>query len=87
MAEPTFFSEGNAPRQTDALWKIEQKILGAIRDGGGGGGGGGAPNLSGIGSPVGVVTPTAVNQWYTDTAGNFIWQSTGLTNVDWAQRT
>ncbi len=46
-------------------------------------GGVGSPNLSGAGSPVGVVTPTAINQFYRDTVGNALWISTGLTNADW----
>jgi hypothetical protein len=61
-------------------------LLNAISDAfGGGGGGGGAlsANLSGAGSPVGVVTPTALNQFYRDTTGNALYQSTGLTSADW----
>lgn len=42
MSQPNFFSEGSSPRRPDTLWKIEQKILGALADGAGGGGGGGA---------------------------------------------
>ena len=45
----------------------------------------GSSNLSGSGSPVGVVTPDAVNQFYRDTSGNALWQSTGLTSADWIQ--
>lgn len=40
MPEPEFFGEGSQPRRPDTLWKIDQKILGAIRDGGGAGSGG-----------------------------------------------
>ena len=40
-------------------------------------------NLNGHGSPVGVVTPTAINQFYRDESANALWQSTGLTNADW----
>lgn len=40
-------------------------------------------NISGAGSPVGVVTPDAVNQFYRDTSGTGLWQSTGLTSADW----
>jgi hypothetical protein len=54
MAQPTFLGDGSTPRRSDALWAIEQKILGATIDGGGGGGGGGgASALSGSGSPEG----------------------------------
>ena len=42
-------------------------------------------NLSGAGSPMGVVTPDSVNQFYRDTVGNVLWQSIGLTNTDWLQ--
>lgn len=48
-------------------------------------GGGGTDNLNGVGSPVGVVTPDAVNQFYRDTTGTSLWQSTGLTSADWIQ--
>jgi len=49
-------------------------------------GGGGSNNISGAGEPVGVVTPDAINQFYRDTDGTpSLWQSTGLTNVDWIQ--
>ncbi len=50
-----------------------------------GGSGTVSPNLSGAGSPVGVVTPNAVNQFYRDTTGNALWQATGLTNTSWIQ--
>lgn len=40
MASPTFLGDGHTPRRSDALWAIEQKILGALTDGGGGTGGG-----------------------------------------------
>jgi hypothetical protein len=50
------------------------------------GGGGGSNNISGVGEPVGVVTPDAINQFYRDTDGTpSLWQSTGLTNLDWIQ--
>lgn len=45
-----------------------------------------AGNLTGTGSPVGAVTPTAVGQLYTDqNAPHSLWQSTGLTNASWDQ--
>ena len=33
MPTPTFFSEGHQSRLQDTLWKIDQKILGALNDG------------------------------------------------------
>lgn len=83
MAEPTFFSEGNEPRRPDTLWKIDQKILGAIRDGAGGGGGG--TGLSGAGSPEGVQT-AAVGTTYWDTTGEVFWvKNAGVGNTGWFQ--
>lgn len=46
---------------------------------------GSSNNTSGSGSPVGVVTPGAVNQFYRDTTTPGLWQATGLTNADWIQ--
>lgn len=43
----------------------------------------GAINVSGSGSPIGVVTPTASNQFYRSTTGPGLYQSTGLTSNDW----
>lgn len=63
---------------------VPYAILNAVR-GISGGGGGGGNNISGAGSPVGVRTPDAVNQFYRDTTGNTLWQSTGLTNLDWLE--
>lgn len=41
-------------------------------------------NLSGNGSPVGVVTPNYINQFYQDkTPPRDIWVSTGVTNTSW----
>jgi hypothetical protein len=31
---PTFLSGGHSPRNTDTKWMIEQRILGALTDGG-----------------------------------------------------
>lgn len=33
---PGFFGEGHTPRVNDTLWRIEQKVLGALIDVGGG---------------------------------------------------
>lgn len=41
-------------------------------------------SLSGIGSPVGVVTPEFINQIYLDTAAGTFYYSKGLTNADWS---
>lgn len=35
---PDFFLEGNTPRRKDTIWRILQKILGALTAGGGLGG-------------------------------------------------
>lgn len=84
MAEPTFLGDGSTPRRSDALWAIEQKILGALRDGGGGGGG--AAGFAGVGSPEGVVTANP-GATYLDTSTNSFWvknSGTG-TNTGWVQ--
>ena len=85
MAEPTFLGDGNTPRRSDALWAIEQKILGAIRGGGGGGGGGGAGTgtFSGVGSPEGVVTASP-GATYLDTSTNGFWvKNNGSGSTGW----
>lgn len=41
--------------------------------------------LTGAGSPVGVVTPAYVGQFYTDLVGTQLFQASGLTNADWIQ--
>lgn len=51
----------------------------------GGGSGSGSSVLEGNGSPVGVVTPIAIGQLYSDVSGTGLWQSTGLTNTSWTQ--
>lgn len=57
--EPTFFSEGHESRREDTLWKIEQKILGALNDGAGGVG----SMLTGPwADPNGNITPNNVNR-------------------------
>jgi hypothetical protein len=83
MAEPVFLGDGPTPRRGDALWAIEQKILGAIV--GGAGGGGAGAGFSGTGSPEGVVTaaPGAV---YTDVSTGGFWNKvTGTGNTGWNQ--
>jgi hypothetical protein len=86
MPNPTFFPEGHTPRRNDSKWRILMKILGATIDGGGGGGSydpNTASNLSGSGSPEGVVTAT-VGQHYTDTMnGVTYWKMTGSGNTGW----
>lgn len=86
MAEPTFLGDGSTPRRSDAQWAIEQKILGAVIDGGGGGGGGGgSADLSGSGSPEGVVTASPGATYVrTDTSG-FWYKVTGSGNTGWAE--
>lgn len=55
------------------------QVVGAIS----GGGGGECPNVAGVGSPVGVVTPDCDNQFYRDITTPGLWQSTGPTDQDW----
>ena len=53
---------------------------------GAGGGASGSGVLEGSGSPVGVVTPTAIGQLYSDiNAPGGLWQSTGLAAANWQQ--
>lgn len=49
-----------------------------------GGGGGSCVNLSGAGSPVGVVTPAFTGQDYKDTTSGLIYRSSGTTSSSWA---
>lgn len=78
MADPIFLGDGNTPRRSDALWAIEQKILGAIFGGGGGGGG-----LSGTGSPEGVVV-AGPGRTYLDTSNNFFYaKGSGSGDTGW----
>lgn len=49
----------------------------------GDGSGGVSANLLGSGSPVGVVTPTALGQFYSDTTNDTLWQAFGATSADW----
>jgi hypothetical protein len=83
MAQPSFLSFGATPHRQDTVNTLLKRIAGGIANGGGGGGS--SNNISGAGSPVGVVTPDAVNQFYRDETGDVLWQSTGLTNADWLQ--
>ena len=48
-------------------------------------GGGGSGNLSGSGSPVGVVTPSAAGVLYADYTTPGLWESNGTTNTSWIQ--
>ena len=77
---PTFFARGHTPTISDTRWFLLQRILGAIIDHGGGGG---FLNMSGHGSPVGVVTPTAINVWYRDVDTDNYWWATGVTSANW----
>lgn len=52
---------------------------------GGGGGGGVSANLVGSGSPVGVVTPAQIGQFYSDSTNDVLWQALGATSADWHQ--
>lgn len=64
---------------------MELALLDQILIAGGGGGGGSSGNLSDFGSPVGVVTPTALYQWYRDKTNDTYWWAMGLTSADWHQ--
>jgi hypothetical protein len=44
-----------------------------------------AANISGVGSPVGSVTPDALNQFYRRTDVDELYQAKGLTSADWVQ--
>ena len=81
--EATFLSFGCTPHRQDTINTLLKRIAGSAS--GGGGGGGGSANMSGSGSPVGVVTPTAINIEYFDTFNAAWYWSTGLTNLDWQQ--
>lgn len=87
---PDFFAEGNTPRHKDSIWRVTQKILGALVGSGGGGGSGASAtyalggNFSGSGSPEGVVTasPGAV-YLDTDAPGTQYFKRTGTGNTGW----
>lgn len=84
MSQPNFFSEGSSPRRPDTLWKIEQKILGALNDGAAAAGGGGAIAPGGV-DPEGVVVGNP-GQTYFNTANNTFWvKSTGTGDTGWIQ--
>lgn len=83
MPDPSFFSEGNVPRRTDSRWRIEQKILGAVRDNGTGGGGGGG--LVGSGSPEGVETAEPGVTYLDVDADSFWVKESGSGNTGWLQ--
>ena len=87
MANPSFYLDGNTPRSTDPVHRIEMKILGAILDTAPGSGAtdyatGG--NFSGAGSPEGVVVASP-GATYIDTTNGFFWmKKTGTgTNTGW----
>lgn len=83
MSQPNFFSEGSAPRRPDTLWKIEQKILGALNDSAAVSGSG---NLApGVVDPEGVVSGNP-GQTYFNTANSTFWEkATGTGNTGWVQ--
>lgn len=69
------------------LLKLIAQLTCEIEDTLAGGGGGGvvSGNILGSGSPTGVVTPTALGQFYSDTTGFALYQAFGLTNTSWHQ--
>jgi len=78
----TFLSRLCTPQRQDTINTLLKRIAGSTS---GGGGGTAFQDLSGNGSPVGVVTPDAVNQKYRDSLNDTYWWATGLTNTDWQQ--
>lgn len=69
---------------TDAPWAILQKILCKASDAAASGGSSG-PNLRGSGDPGGVVSSTAVGQFYVNQDTNTVWQSTATGTGSWVQ--
>jgi len=83
MASPTFLARGHTPTRSDTKWFIEQRILGALIDGGGGGATditiGVAPN------PNGVITGDPGSA-YVDRVLHTYWiKETGTGNTGWMQ--
>jgi hypothetical protein len=71
MATPVFFSRGHTPNKLDCLYHIEQRILGALTDGGGGSGFtfgnyGGGPNEP-------TFTPATGEGAAVDTSDGTVW--------------
>lgn len=86
---PSFFNDGNTPARSDGMWKIEQKILGALNELiaiGSGGTSTGGGTMSGNGSPEGVVA-APVGSVYTDLDAPYHqWNKiTGSGNTGWVQ--
>lgn len=85
-ASDEIYASGNVPLRSDTIRVLLVKDVNATRAGGGGGGGNN--NKEGIGSPVGVVTPDYVGQFYsdqTDVNSVKLWISTGAGNTAWNQ--
>lgn len=87
MSSPTFFKEGSQPSRSDTNWRVSQKILGALIDGGiSGGDGGGEVAVEadmywpGVGS--GTVTVAQLNAQRYGGAGGTFTIPTGVANVD-----
>lgn len=80
MSSPAFFNDGHVPNAYDTQWRIEQKILGALIDGGGGGGGSGGVS-SGAGDPVGAPTNVNIDNIYINRTAvpesGWLWPSGG----------
>jgi len=70
-------SYGSWPLLELALLQLIAKNIGA--------GTGGTANLTGTVNPNGSVTPTAVGQFYTNTANDTLWQATTLSITGWLQ--
>ena len=87
MAQPDFLGDGSTPRRSDALWAIEQKILGALIDGAGGGGGPvvSGCSLAGTGSPEGVLAGIPGCTYVRIDTGGFWYKSTGAGSTGWTE--
>ena len=81
MAQPTFFGEGHESRLQDTIWKIDQKILGALNSGSGGAGGSGT--FAGAGSPEGSLTASPGATYYDTTGDDFYVKKTGTGDTGW----
>ena len=74
----TFLSGGCTPRRTDTINTALKRIAGSTA-----GGGAGFANMSGVGSPLNVVVPNAINITYRDTSTDNYWWSTTALSSGW----
>lgn len=74
---PSFLSWGTTPHPSDTINTLLKRIALSIT------GGAANANMSGHGSPLGVVTPNAQDIWYRDVDTDNYWWATGATDADW----